>query len=269
MNIKATKISNGPDDVFLGKYLHRIQYPGIPKNDLVSLFTLQRQHLLSVPFENLDIHLHKSIQLSLDDFYDKIVVCKRGGFCYELNGLFNALLEVIGFKTNIISARVFQNNGEIGDEFDHLCIIVFLGKEKWLVDVGFGEFSFSPLLIELAVQQQDSRGVFKIESYSETALVVQKKVNDVEWKNEYLFSEIPRQLSDFSARCVYQQISPESHFTKNKLCSMPTETGRITLTDSALKIMSGDSVEETEISDLNQFKVNLKKYFGIELPFSA
>ena len=258
-----------PDDVFLNKYLGRIQYPVIPKNDLVSLFRLQRQHLLSVPFENLDIHLHKPIHLNLDDFYDKIVLRKRGGFCYELNGLFNALLEEIGFKTNIISARVFQNNGEIGDEFDHLCIIVFLDNGKWLVDVGFGEFSFSPLRIEAGTHQHDSRGVFRIVTQDETNAVVQKQISASEWKSEYRFSIFPRHLSAFSARCVYQQTSPESHFTQNKLCSLPTETGRITLTDTVLKIVNGDAVVETEISDLNQFNNNLKKYFAIELPFST
>ena len=260
-----SKFSDLAGKEFLRQYLSRIGYSGMPKNDLSSLIQLQRLHLLHVPFENLDIHQSKPITLDLSSFYDKIVFHKRGGFCYELNGLFNALLEEIGFKTNLVSARVFSSPEKYGEEYDHLCIIVFIDKEKWLADVGFGEFSFAPLRIAIDIEQPDERGVFKIVQFDETHFVVRKKVNDGEWKSEYLFSETPRNLIEFSERCTYQQVSPESHFTQNKMCSIATETGRITLTDKILKITEGDSVTETEISDFSQFKNNLKKYFEIEI----
>src|SRR5688500_13068678 len=105
-------------------YLERV---GLNRRDLslnaASLSRLQRSHLLAVPFENLDIHWNQPISVDLGRFYKKIVEQKRGGFCYELNGLFNELLRSLGFTTRLISARVF--NGKIhGPEYDHAAIVV-------------------------------------------------------------------------------------------------------------------------------------------------
>src|SRR5688572_25727353 len=105
-----------------GDYLSRIGFAGTPAPDLATLRSLQRAHLATVPFENLDIHWHHPIVPDTTKFYDKIVSRGRGGFCYELNGLFNELLRAIGYATRIVSARVF--NGTIhGPEFDHAAII--------------------------------------------------------------------------------------------------------------------------------------------------
>src|SRR5215218_8384440 len=102
------------------KYLDRICYDGHPRPDLASLIELQKQHLFHIAFENLDIHFHVPITIDLERFYDKIISRKRGGFCYELNGLFNRFLLAIGFKTILVSARAFNASGNYNDEFDHL-----------------------------------------------------------------------------------------------------------------------------------------------------
>lgn len=131
------------------RYLERI---GLREVELApdekSLCLLQRSHLLSVPFENLDIHWKRPIILDTGKFYDKIVGEKRGGFCYELNGLFNELLISIGFETRLVSARVF-NGKTHGPEFDHAAIIVKIGNEEFLADVGFGDFAAEPLRLVL------------------------------------------------------------------------------------------------------------------------
>ncbi len=129
-----------------------------PNEEVLRL--LQRRHLMTVPFENLDIHWKKPIILDVDKFYEKIVVNRRGGFCYELNGLFNELLRALGFQTRLVSARVF--NGQIhGPEYDHAAIIVTLGDDEYLADVGFGDFSSEPLRYSLGVEQQDPSGIFR------------------------------------------------------------------------------------------------------------
>ncbi len=127
-------------------YLNRI---GIEKTDvaadLENLKFLQRRHLLTVPFENLDIPWKRPIDLDGNRFYEKIVKEKRGGFCYELNGLFYELLQEIGFQSKMISARVGDEAGKFSAEYDHLAIITQIGDDEYLVDVGFGKFTAEPL----------------------------------------------------------------------------------------------------------------------------
>jgi N-hydroxyarylamine O-acetyltransferase len=106
---------------------------------------LQNFHLKAIPFENLDIHLNNPIILDIDSIYDKIINRNRGGFCHELNGLFYCLLKQTGFEVKMISAEVFGKNGIYSEDFDHMGIIADIGGQSYLVDVGFGKFSFSPL----------------------------------------------------------------------------------------------------------------------------
>jgi N-hydroxyarylamine O-acetyltransferase len=129
-------------------YLNRINYSGHLIPDLEVLKSLQKNHLLSVPFENLDIHYNKTINLDVEKFYHKIVEEKRGGFCYELNGLFNTLLNALGYNSRIISARAYDiKRDDFGKEFDHMAMIVELNQAEYLVDAGFGEFVFSSAAI--------------------------------------------------------------------------------------------------------------------------
>ncbi|WKZ69713.1 MAG: arylamine N-acetyltransferase [Melioribacteraceae bacterium] len=251
------------DKVQLDKYLERINFRNKICNNLDTLSALQKSHLLNIPFENLDIHHKIPISINLEYFYNKIVENKRGGFCYELNGLFNELLKSLGFKTHLVSARVFNTQEKYGDEFDHLAIIVKIDNDNWIVDVGFGEFAFSPLKIITGIEQKDERGIFRIISFNKDYLAVQKKSSDG-WKNEYLFSLRPRNISEFSDKCNYHQSSPDSTFTQKKLCSIATLNGRITLTDKSLKITSNDTVREIEIVNDKRFYQLLKIYFDIE-----
>ena len=115
------------------KYLARIGLENpVAIADIYNLRLLQRQHLLNVPFENLDIHWRRPIVLDTEYFYRKIVEQNRGGFCYELNGLFNELLRESGFETRLLSARVSDGRGSFSDEFDHLAILVMIGEMQFL-----------------------------------------------------------------------------------------------------------------------------------------
>ena len=128
------------------RYLERIKYSGGLGLTMELLNALQKQHLLNVPFENLDIHYKTPIELSLTDIFEKVVNKRRGGFCYELNGLFFELLRSIGFPVKMVSARVFNNEQQtMSAEFDHLAIIATIDSLDYLVDVGFGEFALQPL----------------------------------------------------------------------------------------------------------------------------
>lgn len=229
--------------------------------DLRSLRTLQRSHLLTVPFENLDIHWKRPIVLAIDKFHEKIVNRKRGGFCYELNGLFNELLRHLGFETRLISARVF-NGKDHGPEFDHAAILVDLPEGTYLADVGFGEFAAEPLRFVTDEEQRDRSGIFSIAQLENGAFDVRKKV-DENWVSQYIFDDKERDLTEFADMCDFQQYSPESHFTKKKVCSIMTEGGRKTLAGEKLIITSGGERTEIPVTGDEEFERVLAAEFGI------
>ncbi len=248
------------------KYLERIRYKETASANLESLKKLQQQHLLHVPFENLDIHLKIPVELNLQKLFYKIVNKKRGGLCYELNGLFCQLLISLGFEAKMISARVYRNENEYSPEYDHLAIIVHIEENDYLADVGFGEFTFSPLKIEFDKIQNDTRDKFRITKYEGEYLQV-NRASEGEWRPEYIFTLKPRMLSEFEPMCLYHQTSPESHFTKNKLCSILVNEGisRITITNNKLKITGDGKAKEEAINNDKEFEKYLWEYFQIKI----
>ena len=245
------------------QYLERIKYVGLLNPTFEVLSELQLTHLMNVPFENLDIH--NKTKIDLKNLFDKIVTRKRGGFCYELNGLFYELLKEIGFTVKLISARVYDKKKEYSAEFDHMAIVASIENDNYLVDAGFGEFAFSPIKIELNKDTIDPRGIFRIEIFDENYKTVKKKNAEENFIPEYIFSEKERQLEEFYARCYYHQTSNESHFTQNRICSLPTKDGRITLTGNTLKITENEMVKERHLNYEQEIQQELWNYFGIKL----
>lgn len=244
------------------KYLGRIGLENIaPIPDRASLRLLQRQHLLNVPFENLDIHWGRSIRLDTGAFYRKIINENRGGFCYELNGLFNELLRALGFETRLLSARVASGDGGFTPEFDHAAILVIMGEMQYLADVGFGSFSAEPLQFTPDLEQADPAGNFVIRRHDAEYFEVCKSA-DFGWKSEYIFKPLGLDLSQFEERCLWQQTSPESHFKKGKVCSIMTVTGRKTLTDDKFIVTESDQKRELPIASEDEFDIVLLREFG-------
>lgn len=244
------------------KYLERIGYCSEIKATKEVLFLLQQKHLLSIPFENLDIHYGIKIDLKLQNIFEKVVVNKRGGFCYELNSLFNELLKAIGFITFLISGRVYVENDTYGQEFDHMAIIVRLENKSYLVDVGFGKFSFEPLEILIGFFQIDEYGTFVIDKHSEDYYRV-NKIENSKKTPEYIFKLKERNVTEFIEMCNYHQSSQESHFTKNKVISLTKPNGRITLTNTTYKITEHDKTKTVKFEE-TEFENYLKKIFDIQ-----
>ncbi|WP_342333272.1 arylamine N-acetyltransferase [Pedobacter sp. FW305-3-2-15-E-R2A2] len=243
-------------------YLKRINYEGDLNISLDLLKKLQYLHLLHVPFENLDIH--QGVEIKMENAFSKIVERGRGGFCYELNGAFFGLLKDIGFQVRLISGRVANKDQGFGQEFDHMAILAEVDGDRYLVDVGFGDFSAEPLKITLDTLQQDRYGDFQIEKFDGRYLIVKKRVDDV-FVPEYIFTEIPRISDDFKEMVIYHQRSEKSSFTKKKICSIATENGRITITGERLKIREGKKLMEKEFKEESEFHHDLRKYFNIQL----
>lgn len=248
----------------INEYLERIAYKGSLNPDLEVLQALQKRHLFHIPFENLEIHYGGPILLKKDLIFDKIVKRGRGGFCYEMNGLYYFLLKEIGFEVRRVEGRVFSTRRkEYGLPFDHLTIIVTVEEQEYLCDVGYGEFSIHPLPIVFDEIIPDQRGDFKM-IRKEPFIKVFKKGKD-NWLPEYIFTEATQSWEAFEEMCNYHQSNPESTFTQKKLITQATENGRITLTGKKLKIKEGQDLEEFNIDNEAVFKKTLLDNFKVTI----
>jgi N-hydroxyarylamine O-acetyltransferase len=246
------------------QYLDRIKYAGELKPNLKVLSALQKNHLLNVPFENLDIHYRIPIELKINNIYNKIVLKNRGGFCYELNGLFYELLKSLKFNAIRISARVYDDNGEYSPEFDHFAIIVNLKDSEYIVDVGFGDFVFEPLELVLNTVQNDPSGDYVIDKYNDDYFRVNKLIKG-QLVPEYIFKKTERTFIDFEDRCLYHQTNPNSHFKKKRLISMLTRMGRMTISGNTLKVKENNVIKEKKLKDEPDFYNELSNLFNVTL----
>jgi N-hydroxyarylamine O-acetyltransferase len=250
-------------------YLERIDFPrndGLPLAPTAeTLRKLQVAHLRAVPFENLSIHAGQPIVLEDDALFTKIVENKRGGFCYEANGLFAALLRALGFEVGMLSAQVANTKGEFGPDFDHMTLVVSL-DQRWLVDVGFGDSFLEPLLLDERGEQVQGKRAYQIVP-EDSHLVLRQRLEGEEWQAQYRFTLQTYSYDDYAEMCRYHQTSPESHFTKSGVCSRATEDGRITLSDMRFITTSHNDglkarEERTLMSD-EEYAAVLREQFGI------
>jgi len=238
-------------------YLKRINYEGPLEPTPETLRALQMAHLLAVPFENLSIHAGEPIVLEEDALYSKIVEKKRGGFCYECNGLFAGLLRALGFEVAMLGAGVARREGGFGPIFDHMTLMVTL-DDRWLVDVGFGDSFLEPLLLD----ERGEQGSFRIDDDGDY-LVLLRRNSDNGWDPQYRFTLQAYGFTDYEEMCRFHQTSPESHFTKNVICSRVTEDGRITLSGMKLITTSGSQRHERTLSSQDEYDRILRDQFGV------
>jgi N-hydroxyarylamine O-acetyltransferase len=249
------------DERFSTEYFERLGVTAQPALDAQALAELHRAHLMALPFENLSIHLGEPISLDENDLLGKLLSRRRGGFCYELNGAFALLLESLGATVTRLAARVHGADG-LGPPLDHLALAVRPadGSGPWLADVGFGSHSMFPLLLDSRQVQHDPSGDF---------LLVDTAGGDIDvlryGELQYRVETHERVLADFVPTCWYQQTSPESHFTRNVVCSRLTADGRISLSGRTLiRTSAGERTEEQLPSD-EAVLAAYREHFGIVL----
>jgi N-hydroxyarylamine O-acetyltransferase len=255
--------------VDVGAYLDRIGFAGTPSPDAASLRELHRAHLLAVPFENLDIHIGRWIDLDPAALERKIVQRRRGGFCYELNGAFSALLGAIGFEVWMLEARVRKAaGGGFGPPFDHMLLRVRCPGEhgEWLADVGFGDSFLEPLRLEVGADQDDPAGRFRIDQVDGELELRRRAADGGRWDPEHRFGTYAHELASYRAMCRYHQTSPRSPFTQRRVCSLATPTGRITLRDDRLIVTEDGQRSERPIDGEEAYLRALEEHFGVRLP---
>lgn len=243
-------------------YLKRINYGGSLAPTVQTLRDLQLAHLLTVPFENLSIHAHEPVVLTDEALFDKVVMRRRGGFCYELNGLFAALLRALGFEVAMLSAGVAGADGSFSPPFDHMALMVTL-KERWLVDVGFGDTFREPLLLDdEGVVGQNGR-FYQITSNGKHRILMEQKEGQT-WQPQYRFTLQAYDFPDYAEMCHHNQTSPESHFTRSRVCTRATSNGRVSLGGMRFitATLQGERYERP-VADEAEFALLVQKYFGI------
>jgi len=259
-------------------YLERIGLKLPLAADAASLRRLQLAHMLHVPFENLDIALGRPIRLGLTTLYDKIVTRRRGGFCYELNGLFAWLLDDLGFEVTYLSASDYDpHTGGYGPDFDHLVLLVRCPEDeapqvRWLVDVGWGDSFRIPLHADDEGEQDGGLKTYRITTGPPAAPDIEAGVrrqlwerhtNGV-WERQYAFTDQPRAFVDFEGMCRYHQTSPKSIFTRKRICTLATQYGRVSLEDNRL-IITQRGVREERLVTPQEEPGLLRELFGINL----
>jgi N-hydroxyarylamine O-acetyltransferase len=246
------------DSSRVDEYLDRIAADRPHGSTVDGLRRLQGAHLRSVPFENLSLHLGEPIDLDPAALFTKVVTRRRGGFCYELNGLFADLLRALGFRVDLLSARVHGSAG-YGPPFDHLALRVQLDR-PWLVDVGFGRFAHDPLRLDDPGEQVDPNGTFRIVDADDHIDV------SMDGEPQYRLDPRPYDLSDFVPSCWWQATWPGSGFLQGPRCSMMTAAGRVTLAGQRLITTGADGARDERTLDSDQEV--LKTYrtvFGLDL----
>jgi N-hydroxyarylamine O-acetyltransferase len=241
------------------RYLERLRYDGPVAPNAETLHALHRAHLMTVPFEDIDVYLQRRVDLSTASLYDKIVGRNRGGFCYELNGLFAELLRALGFEVSLLNAEVSRQGGGFGPPFDHLALLVEL-DERWLADVGFPRSSLTPLRLDSDAVQEDSNGAYRIAVDGGTRSLQLRAEEG--WSVQYRFDLQPHRVEEYVDTCRFHETSAESPFYGWLGCTLSTPQGRITLSDEKLIERIGDRRTETSVDAADIAQI-LRERFGI------
>jgi N-hydroxyarylamine O-acetyltransferase len=201
----------------LEAYLRRIMYQGSREPTLEVLTALQEAHLNAVSYENLDIHLGRTVPLGLAWAYQKIVLKKRGGWCFEMNTLFAWALQEMGFAVQFLSSGVLRPNG-ITPDGDHMILLIQLEQGAYLADVGFGDGSVSVLPLLEGTYQSGFLEYRMSYDHSYWTMHNPKQSNTAGFK----FNLEPRGLNFFQGRCTDLQTNPESGFVRTIVCQRIT-----------------------------------------------
>jgi N-hydroxyarylamine O-acetyltransferase len=244
-----------PVSLNLEAYLKRINYHGRTDVSFETLNELHIAHTFNIPFENLDVYFNKPPLLDKDSLFKKLVENKRGGYCFEMNGLFSLVLRELGFKVTdlLVAGRL------------HQVLLAEVDGKRYLADVGYGNDGIAgPLLLEEGLEQQQFTNTYRFTSDPALGYMLQR-LADGEFKPMYTFTLQECTPLDYLISNHFTATYPESFFRKMKFCTMPTREGRITLTDQHYKVTENGRVTEQAVSGDAEFAELLKKHFGLDI----
>ncbi len=251
----------------LQAYCARIGYQGELHNDLATVSALMRRQLFTVPFENLDVQAGKVVSLIPEDIVDKIVRRRRGGYCYEVNGLFAMVLESLGIPYQFAACRPMFY--PVLRPRTHMALIAQIEGKAWLCDLGFGSHGIrAPLALDETGREIHQDGdCFLLERPNEQEYLLKSWV-DGAWANQYGFDLWPQQWIDFMPANYLNSTHPETIFVQKLLVMLLNPEGRTTLLGDRLKQVRGGQTSESIISQ-TEIEALLKETFGLSLDEAA
>ena len=250
----------------LKAYFGRIGYAGAPRPDLATLQALHRAHLLAIPYENLDIQLGRPIGLDADAAFAKIVTRVRGGWCYEMNALFAAVLDAIGFKVTRMAGAVMRE--AMGDVVlgNHLVLLVDVDGEPWIADVGLGDGSLDPFVLRA--------GPFSVAGFRFGLSRLDRmwwRFHNHEQSGARTFDFIPEPTLPgvLAAHCEWQQTAPESTFVMNLVVQRFTGHEILQLHGRILRTLRPQGKRERVLACADDLVRVLSRQFGLDVPEAA
>jgi N-hydroxyarylamine O-acetyltransferase len=237
------------------RYLQRLGVRSPAAPSWPALCALVTTHLHAVPFENLNIVDGLRSELTTDAVLRQVVLQRRGGFCYELNEAFGALLTHLGFSVKRIEARVWiEPQRKFGPPFDHLALVITLPEGDFLTDVGFGDNNRTPMRLPQDVIT-DISGQYSLRQASDDLWLLARTDRPL-----YEMTLGAQPLSAFVPMHRYHQTSADSIFAKGLICTRATDRGRVTLTRDLLITVEDGLRTQTVSPDCDEI---LEQYFGI------
>ncbi len=253
--------------VDLDAYFKRIGYAGARTPTLETLRELHLRHPESIPFENLDPLLQRPVRLDAESLQRKLVHERRGGYCYELNGLFALALDALGFRMTRLGARVvYQGDVNSYPPRTHMLLRVDLSDESWIADVGFGGMVLtSPIRLAVDVEQETPHEPFRIVRWRDEYLM-EAKVREA-WVPLYRFTLQEQAPSDYELGNWYVSTHPSSLFVNSLTASRPAPGVRYALRNNELATHHfGGVTEHRLLTTADDLRVALIDLVRIELP---
>lgn len=244
-------------------YLARIGLEQAPAANLSGLQQLHRAHFFNIPFENFDIPLGRGIQVDAKAIFNKLVHQRRGGYCFEVNGLLQQALTAYGFQARPLLARVHLS-GSPSDR-SHQLSLVSIAQQDWLVDTGFGsQTPRHPLPLTLDEALTTDIQTYRLVNDEQFGTMLQLK-NQHTWDNLYSFdfNHVCQGDIDYANHCT--STMPTSTFTNVWMAALPNPTGITTLLNDSLRVTTNGATVVTELAADKTYIEVLKQHFHIDL----
>ena len=244
-------------------YLQRIGCVREVNGTIEGLRGIHHAQLYTIPFENFDIFLGRGIELEPEKLFQKLVLQKRGGYCFELNGLFLMALQSFGFDARALLARVYVD-GEPRGRGHQISLVTIEGKE-WIADVGFGRDNpRAPIPFVLNQPTTNDGHTVRLVKTQHYGTLFQVKNNGI-WEDRYSFDLEYVCPADIEYGNHFTSTFPKSLFVNAWVAALPVKKGAITLFNNRLKKTVGEKVTQTELEEGQKYLEALEDHFGIKL----
>jgi N-hydroxyarylamine O-acetyltransferase len=251
----------------LSSYLHRIRFDGSVRPDLATLRAIHRAHQYAIPFENLDVQLRRPVALDVEVNYDKIVRRRRGGWCYEMNGVMGWALKEIGFEVMRMSAGVMRVRAGDAQMGNHLCLLVRL-DQPYLVDVGFGGSLAEPLPLR-ASGREDRPYRLGLSELGDGYWRFAESAHGDRDAFCFDFRVAPADEALLARQCQFLQSDPASPFTQNLVVQRRTADTHVSLRGRVLAAIHATHVDKKLLNSADELVATLRDSFELDTPDAA